>query len=230
MHNRYKHIFFDLDRTLWDFEANSSRTIYRLFDEKGLEEILGVGKQEFLNAYKLNNHKLWDDYRKGMVSKNELRLQRYHQTFLEFGLDDEEEALKFNNDYVVSCSKEKTLISGAVEVLEYLSPNYKLHIITNGFIEAQQTKLIHSGIEKYFDQVIVSDGFGYRKPDSRIFEYAMNQAKSKSENSLMIGDDYGPDVIGARNVGMDQIYFCNKENIKEATFVIHSLIELKEIL
>ena len=226
----YKHIFFDLDRTLWDFEQNSKTTIETLFTKYKLQEKLNTNFNNFLSTYKAKNNALWESYRVGKVSKDELRLQRYHQSFLAYNLNDEAFALQFNDDYVANCSRETGLISGAIELLDYLKPKYSLHIITNGFIEAQQSKLDNTGLSNYFLQVIVSDGFGYRKPDKRIFHHALKKAGAISENSLMIGDDYGPDILGAKAVGMDQAYFCDSNEKKEATYVINSLPELKQIL
>ncbi len=228
---KYEHLFFDLDRTLWDFEKNSMETISELFIEYELQNALETDFDTFYSRYKLNNERLWAEYREGTIDKFQLRLLRYHQTFKEFKLEDEVFALKFNDRYVETCSSKKGLIPHSLEVLDYLNPKYKLHIITNGFVEAQKVKISKSGIAKYFDQIIVSDGLGYRKPDPRIFRHAMKIANAKSANSLMIGDDYVPDVIGAKNVGMDQIFFNReKKGNYEATFVINSLKELKEIL
>jgi len=226
----YKHIFFDLDRTLWDFELNSKTTIETLFDKHNLQIRLKTDFNSFLSTYRAKNNALWANYRVGKVTKDELRLQRYHQAFLAYDLNDEEFALNFNNDYVTKCSRETSLIEGALELLEYLKPKYSLHIITNGFIEAQQLKLDNTGLSNFFHQVIVSDGFGYRKPDKRIFHHALKKAGALSANSLMIGDDYGPDILGAKGVGMDQAYFCAPNENKDATYVINSLPELKQIL
>lgn len=227
---KYEHLFFDLDRTLWDFEGNSSEAITELFEQHELENKLNTTASFFIAVYKEWNNKLWGDYRQGLITKDELRLKRYYEAFKYYGLEDEAFALQFNDDYVKSCSIKKKLIPGSIEILEYLNPNYHLHIITNGFVEAQYLKLEKSGLEPYFKEVVVSDGFGYRKPDKRIFHHAMKVAGAKSANSLMIGDDYGPDVLGAKGVGMDQVYFNSKGDQKEATYCIQSLIELKGFL
>jgi putative hydrolase of the HAD superfamily len=228
---KYEHLFFDLDRTLWDFEKNSKETISELFIEYELQTALETDFDTFYSRYKLNNERLWREYREGIIDKSQLRLLRYYETFKEFKLEDEVFAIKFNDRYVETCSSKKGLIPHSLEVLDYLKPKYKLHIITNGFVEAQEVKISKSGIAKYFNQIIVSDGLGYRKPDPRIFRHAMKLANAKSANSIMIGDDYVPDVIGAKNVGMDQIFFNKEEKGNyEATFVINSLKELKNIL
>jgi len=226
----YEHLFFDLDRTLWDFEGNSTEAITELFETHQLKEKLNTEAPFFVKVYKEFNHKIWGEYREGLITKDELRLKRYYETFKYYGLEDEEFALKFNDEYVQCCSVKTNLIPHTIEVLEYLQPNYQLHIITNGFVEAQYIKLEKSGLERYFKEIVVSDGFGYRKPDKRIFHHAMKVANAIATNSLMIGDDYGPDVLGAKGVGMDQVYFNANGDQKEATYCVQSLIELKGFL
>lgn len=228
---KYKHLFFDLDRTLWDFDKNSEEAISDLFDKHGLKLKLGVDFDIFYQEYKGINHELWAVYRMGQITKDELRLQRFHNTFREFNYNNPVLALSFNDDYVALCSSKANLIPHSIEILDYLKPKYIMHVITNGFVEAQQVKIDNSGLAYYFDEIVVSDGLGYRKPDKRIFDYAFQKSGATAENSIMIGDDYGPDVLGAKGVGMDQIYFTKElQKDEEATFVIHSLLELKNIL
>lgn len=228
---KYKHLFFDLDRTLWDFDKNSEEAIQDLYDKHGLALKLKVDFSVFYKQYKGINHELWAVYRMGQITKDELRLQRFHNTFRHFNYNNPVFALAFNDDYVALCSSKSNLIPGSIEVLDYLKPNYVMHVITNGFVEAQEVKMNNSGLSYYFDQVVVSDGLGYRKPDKRIFDYAFEKSGATAENSIMIGDDYGPDVFGAKGVGMDQVYFTKQlEKDEEATFVIKSLLELKNIL
>lgn len=227
---KYKHLFFDLDRTLWDFEQNSTETITELFHKLGLADRLNTEAHFFVKVYKEINGKCWELYRKGIIDKNQLRLKRFYDSLSYYGLEDEKFALQFNDDYVNNCSIKTNLIPHSIEVLDYLKPKYQMHIITNGFVEAQYVKLEKSGLAPYFKEVVVSDGFGYRKPDPRIFHHALNLADASAENSLMIGDDYGPDVIGAKAVSMDQVFFSNNAEKKEATYCIQSLRELKGIL
>jgi len=228
---KYKHIFWDLDRTLWDFNKNSEEAIRDLFEKHELAFKLGVAFDAFFREYLVINHDLWAAYRKEEVTKDELRLRRFHHSFEKFGFNDSTFALAFNDDYVALCSSKSNLIQNALEVLDYLYPKYTMHVITNGFVEAQQVKINNSGLNKYFEHVIVSDGLGYRKPDKRIFDYAFEKSGAVAENSIMIGDDYGPDVLGAKGVGMDQVYFTPEIQSEEgATFVVDNLLELKNIL
>ncbi|MEQ8910615.1 MAG: YjjG family noncanonical pyrimidine nucleotidase [Vicingaceae bacterium] len=229
--NTYQHLFFDLDRTLWDFERNSAEAIEELFYYHKMDKKLGVEFPEFFKVYSFINDELWAQYRKGDVVKDELRQQRYLLSFQHFGYDDAPLALQFNDEYVSTSSSKIHLLPNTLEVLDYLYNKYNLHIITNGFVEAQNVKLDNCNIRKFFKTIIISDGMGFRKPDKRIFHHAMKEAGAKSANSLMIGDDYGPDVIGAKAVGMDQVYLCPKPEAGQiATFTISNLKELKQIL
>lgn len=228
---KYKHLFFDLDRTLWDFDTNSKEAIADLFTRHLLKQKLKTNFEEFYNEYLSVNHELWSLYRMEKIDKDELRLQRFHQTFRHFNYNNPQLALTFNDDYVSLCSSKSNLIPNTIEVLDYLKPNYTLHVITNGFIEAQEVKIQNSGLHYYFKEVVVSDGLGVKKPDSKIFHYALESAGATAEESLMIGDDYGPDIMGAKAVGMDQVFFTKKRKKDQpATFTITNLLELKEIL
>lgn len=228
---KYQHLFFDLDRTLWDFERNSAEAIEDLYKKHKMEEKLKVSFPEFFKVYSLVNDELWAQYRKGDVVKDELRQQRYLLSFQHFGYDDAPLALLFNDEYVATSSSKTHLLPHAIEVLEYLNEKYDLHLITNGFVEAQNVKLDNCDIRKYFKAIIISDGMGFRKPDKRIFHHAMKEAGAKSANSLMIGDDYGPDVLGAKAVGMDQVYLCADTKAgQKATYIISDLLELKSFL
>lgn len=228
---KYKHLFFDLDRTLWDFDKNSTETIMDLHEIHGMESKNVGNAADFLEVYKVKNEALWVQYRHGKITKNELRQERFHQAFLHFELNDPELALHFNDKYVEMCSAKPHLLPGTIDVLNYLDDKYMLHIITNGFVEAQSVKMKNTGLENYFKEVIVSDGLGYRKPDERIFYHAMKLAGANKEESLMIGDDYQADIVGARKIGMDQVFLRpEKDILKEATFEISELKELLEIL
>ncbi|HRA11403.1 MAG TPA: noncanonical pyrimidine nucleotidase, YjjG family, partial [Chitinophagaceae bacterium] len=73
---KYKHLFFDLDHTIWDFEANSRTTLVELYEEMKLKE-RGVDDFDlFHKNYLAHNERLWERYRKGFVKQEELRVKR----------------------------------------------------------------------------------------------------------------------------------------------------------
>src|SRR5690606_41921638 len=82
----YKHIFFDLDHTLWDFEKNSEETLYTLYHEFGLASFEKFDCDSFYKKYKFVNHLLWDLYNKGKIDQKELREARFIKTWTGLGL------------------------------------------------------------------------------------------------------------------------------------------------
>ena len=223
-----KHVFFDLDHTLWDFETNSDIAFETIFKKHDV----GVDLQVFLNYYRSINQDYWALYRNDKITKEELRVGRLRDTFVKAKQKFDNELIdNLSIDYIEVLPNNNKLFEGAHEILEHLYLKYKLHIITNGFSEVQYKKLDNSGLSKYFDKVITSEDAGVKKPNPKIFNYALNLADAASKESIMIGDNWEADVMGAINNGLDAIYFNYKKqpvgaNIKS----VHQLLEIKQYL
>jgi len=232
MRNIIEHVFFDLDRTLWDFEKSARQTFEEIFLSQKLLKKGIPSVEKFHDAYTIHNDKLWDLYRKGEIQKEVLSNLRFSLTLKDFGINDDELGKKLGDEYIRISPQKVNLFPYSIEILEYLYPKYKLHIITNGFSEVQEIKLRASKTEKYFGVVITSEEAGVKKPDSGIFNYAFEKANAKSHNSIMIGDDYDVDILGALNVDMNQIFFDpdKKSDKKQSTFYINNLKEIEKIL
>jgi YjjG family noncanonical pyrimidine nucleotidase len=228
----YRHIFFDLDHTLWDLERNSAETISELLAHYNLDEKVIASKPGFIKEYNKINDELWDQYRKGAMDRKTLRYERFRRVFLFFGIKDEQLAHDFGHAFVRDSPLKPHLIPGALEVLESLSADYTLHIITNGFAEAQQKKMSNAGIIHYFKHVINSEMAGFNKPDPRIFDYALALAEADKSESIMIGDHLEADILGAKHAGLDQIYYnpSKSPHFEEVTYEIMHLNELIGIL
>jgi len=202
-------IFFDLDHTLWDFDKNSNLTFIKIFKLNELEIDIDV----FLEAYHPINTNYWDLYRENKISKEKLRFYRLADTFKKLKIEVGDSMIrKLSFDYIDCLSDFNHLIPGAIEILEYLENKYSMHIITNGFKEVQKKKLEKSTIAKYFKTITISEEVGYKKPSPIIFDYALKKANAINSNSLMIGDSYQADILGAINVGVNAILF-NYHNI-----------------
>lgn len=227
----YKHILFDLDRTLWDFEKNSSETLSEIIDEFSLSGIID-DKNDFIKVFNYYNERLWDYYRMGKIKKFLLRQERFRLVLNRYGIKNRELVARVSKYYLDKNPLKTNLIADSKETLEYLSGKYKLHIISNGFYDVQVTKLINSSISKYFIKIFTSDRIGHAKPDVNIFEYAVRSLHAHKVECLMIGDDETNDIIGAKNANIDQVYF-NPKNIAinaQPTYEIMSLTELRELL
>lgn len=232
MSKKYQHIFFDLDRTLWDFEKSAREAFAEMFEIHKLGDLGIENWQEFHARYEVHNHELWDLYREGKIAKEILMWKRFSDTLEEYGIDNHELAQEVGKTYVNISPRKVNLYPFALEILEYLHPRYEMHIITNGFQEVQNVKLAASGMDQYFKTLITSEKAGVKKPDPAIFEYALDKAGAIPDNSLMIGDDYEVDILGANNVGMDQVFFDpeKQSSVNGSTYKISSLAELKEFL
>ncbi len=229
---RYRHLFFDLDHTLWDFRTNSRATLEELHAELELAFHGLPDKSEFIAAYEEINAALWAQYAVNGMDKEVLRVLRFRNTLLQFGVKNDKLVRTMSHLYIERCPQRTALMPGALEVLEHVKGKCTLHIITNGFQETQHIKLKSSGLVSYFDCIVTSEKAGARKPEPRIFQYALNKARAAASESAMIGDDVKADIHGARSAGMDQLLFDpdDKHVGVEATNRLRRLNELIPLL
>lgn len=227
-----KHVFFDLDRTLWDFESNSEATLKELFNEFQLSKKLGVSDNDFIHEYKRVNEIFWQDYRLGKIQKEYLRYGRFETALSHFGQSDKELASEIGDLYISRSPRKTGLVDGSIEVLEYLKPKYQLHIITNGFEEVQHIKMESSGLSPYFQNIITSESAGAKKPSKVIFYHAEELTGALAHNSIMIGDHYDADIVGAIDSDWKAVlYEPNQPKAANGGYIhIHHLKELMEIL
>lgn len=230
--SKYKHLFIDLDKTLWDFDANAQITLGELFDTYKLEEKGITNFDCFLTYYKAYNHTLWEQYKKSEIDKEFLSVERFNGSLKNFGIDDLNLAKAMASDYKTISPTKTKLYPNAIEVIAELNKKYRLHIITNGFSEVQFIKVENSGLAPYFETIITSEMAGAQKPNSKIFQFSLKKTGAKKEETLMIGDDLEADILGAQKVGIDQIYvnFEKKAHANSPLHEVNSLLEILDIL
>jgi putative hydrolase of the HAD superfamily len=229
---KYKHLFFDLDHTLWDFEENARITLLELYDSMSLRD-RGINDFPlFHKNYLAHNEKLWERYRNGYIKQEELRLKRMWLALLDFKIADEKLAKDMSVQFLDLLPTRTILFPHAIEILEYLSDKkYELHLITNGFEKTQHSKLKYSGLDRFFKEVITSEGSNSLKPNKEIFDFAFGKTGAHPKESIMLGDSIEVDIIGAMKAGIDQV-FINHLNIAidiKPTYVVRSLKELETI-
>jgi putative hydrolase of the HAD superfamily len=224
----YKHIFFDLDHTIWDFDKNAEEALQELYATFKLAEIGLNSCEDFIATYTRHNHRLWALYHLGEITKDQLRDARFKTTFTELGLHVDLIPADFEDAYVNLCPTKTNLFPHAHETLAYLQGKYTLHLITNGFKDSVDLKLAGTNLLGYFDQVVVSELVGVNKPHKAIFEHAVNVAGATINESIMIGDSIEADIRGALGVGMDAIYF-NPFNLEKPEDVPVQITHLKEL-
>lgn len=229
----YKHLFFDLDHTLWDFESNAKLTLKELYTSLDLVTYGIEDFEYFYNRYIYHNDRLWERYRKGYIKRDELRLKRMWLTLVDCKVANEKLARSMDIMFLDNLPTRTLLFPYTIEILQYLrDKNYNLHLITNGFEFIQHSKLKHSGLTGFFTEVITSEGSNSLKPKKEIFDYALQKTKAGVRESIMLGDDLEADIAGAKNAGIDQV-FVNHKNIAAAlftpTYTVYSLKELENI-
>ncbi len=225
---KIKHIFFDLDHTLWDFESNSKATFNKILKDNNIN----INFEKFLNYYKQINLDYWRLFRNDAISKEKLRYGRLKDTFEKINIQVSDQVIHtLSEDYITYLSSFNKVFEGTYEVLDYLNKKYTLHIITNGFSEVQNLKMVNSKLDVYFDKIITSESVGVKKPNPLIFKHALEQANATAEESVMIGDSWEADIMGAKNFGIKPIY-CNFENqsVGESVLSIENLLDLKKYL
>lgn len=229
---KYEHVFFDLDRTLWHFEKNSQETLVEIIRDMDLTHS-GVDALAWIETYRKVNHECWDLYRKGLMQKEELRIVRFQRALEHHGVTDKAKASHMADAYVEISPTKTHLCEGTIPMLDYLkSKGYVLHIITNGFAEVQYVKMANSGLTNYFDEIIVSEEVGHKKPHIEVFSAALNNAGANKMESIVVGDDLEADIGGARNAGIDQVYYNPEQEVhdEQTTYEIIHLEEIHNIL
>ncbi len=254
----YRDLFVDLDDTLWDIHRNGKECLEAIYVDYGYREYYPEF-EGYYDVYMRNNNRLWGLYRDGVILKEELIVERFLTPVREFGITDPEYAKMLNDDFLERTTRKTGLIDGTMELLEYLKPKYRMHILSNGFTEVQHKKIDNSGLRPYFDTVILSEEAGVNKPHPGMFAYALERAGARCEKTVMIGDSWEADIVGAYRSGIDQIWLnptgeppagavsTGKTNAGEVspedffagitfkgdfkpTYTVNSLKEIKEIL
>jgi YjjG family noncanonical pyrimidine nucleotidase len=233
MPNLYKHLFFDLDHTLWDFERNAHDCLMEMYSHFKLKELGIVDVNAFFEKFSETNQYYWALLEKREITSDYIRKNRFKTALSILGVDiDEFFSLKMTEVFIELLPQKKLLIEGALELLDYLKPHYQLHIISNGYTDMQLQKMRSSGINHYFTEVITHEKAKALKPEKAIFDYALKRTNATFSNSLMIGDNYDADIMGAINAQFDTVYYNpeKRETVEKPTYDIALLTEMRAFL
>lgn len=230
--SKYKHLFFDLDHTLWDFEHNSKKALTSVFYECDLRRMNVQSPDHFIETYLPINYQMWSAYRRGEIDAQEVKHLRFQNTLKKFGLVSQSMVKDVGDAYLAHLPRGGNLMPNVLHILKKLHAHYRLHVVTNGFQAITKVKLQNSGITDFFQLVLSAEEVGVLKPDKRVFQTAVNKTKAKVEESLFIGDSIIADIEGASSFGMDQVFYNpkNKQHQAEPTYEITDMAELESIL
>lgn len=227
---KYKHLIFDLDHTLWDFERNARETLEFLFDQYNLSSFsLKSDKEKFVQAYFRVNRQMWKLYDKNLVSKKDIRELRFKKVLDLLNIKNRDLALALEDHFLKICPSKGHLIQGTLDVLTYLNPHYQMHILTNGFIETQNIKIQTSNLSPFFDTITTSECSGYKKPNPKIFDFKLKRINARKDECLMIGDNLLTDIGGARRWGIDQMFY-NPTKMKHSDKITFEITDLNQIM
>lgn len=229
---KYKNLFIDLDDTLWDTYHNNKECLEELYTDHHFDRYY-ASFEAFFAIYWPHNELLWKQYREGAIDRQTLILDRFLYVLRPMGIEDKKEVLAINNDFLQRTTTKTRLVSGAIELLEYLRPSYRMYILSNGFREVQDKKLHNSGLAPYFTRMILSEDAGIQKPHKGIFDFALINTNSRRKETLMIGDSFEADIFGAHQSRIDQLWFNPQElPLQEftPTYTVSSLEEIRQIL
>lgn len=237
----YKTLFIDFDDTLYDTRGNAELSLREMFDHFRLDRYF-EDPDIFYRSYWKTNVELWDAYAKGEIERDYLIVERFRRP-LSDGRDasgkpfepTKEFCLEVSDVFLDFCADKPGVVEGAHELMAYLrSKGYGLYMCSNGFHEVQYRKLKSSNLLDAFDGIILSEDAGANKPSLEYFDYAIRTSGASIENTLMIGDNFATDIMGAKAAGLQAMFFNRHPESFKATepveYEIHSLREAMDIL
>ena len=234
-----RNLFIDFDDTLYDTRGNAEISLYETFDYFHWEDYF-EDKEKFMASYWKTNVELWESYAKGEISRDYLMVERFRRPLSEgvsAGVSFNPSAaycLQVSDVFLKFCASKSGVVEGAHELMAYLkNKGYRLHMCSNGFHEVQYKKLRSCGLLSYFDTIILSEDAGANKPNPIFFNYAFEKTGAAADDTMMIGDNFNTDILGAKNSGIRTIFFNRNPQFRqteETDYEVSSLKEIKNIL
>lgn len=237
---QYKDIFIDFDDTLYDTHGNAVLALAETFSHFQLGRYFDDA-QIFYDEYWRTNIDLWSRYAKGEIIRDYLIVERFRRPLtvspeLKAQCEADGDAfrqfcLQVSDVFLDFCATKPGVVEGAHELMRYLKgKGYRLHMCSNGFHEVQYKKLKACGLQDYFNTIVLSEDAGANKPSPIFFDYAIKQTGASPQDTIMIGDNYSTDILGAKQVGLDTIFLNRWPDYPAEGPVTHEVKTLAEIM
>ena len=203
----YKYLLFDADNTLLDFNASERNALQRTM----LDCNITFSNDIYLKYHSVND-KLWKQVEKGLITRKEVKLERFKQLFEYLGIFDAD-VEKISATFMEHICDEGIALNGAIKTLNALKDKYSINIVTNGTAKVQLKRLTKSGIIRYIDKLYMSELIGYEKPRIEFFNAVLADIGDFDvKKYLVIGDSLTADIAGAERIGIDACYLSPESN------------------
>lgn len=223
----YTTVLFDIDHTLFDFEATERTAFRRLLEQ---QELQWTPERE--TRYKTLNQALWKALERGEGTREEVIHSRFVTFFAEEGRTvDGREVDETYRGYLAQGTE---LIPGATALLEQLAGNVTMYVVTNGISKTQRARLEGAGLTDFFEGIFVSEETGFQKPMAGFFDHVFARIPQfDPARTIIVGDSLSADIAGGNQAGIATCWF-NPDRKSAAdikpTFTITSLAELPTLL
>ena len=223
---KYTWLLFDADDTLFDFAKAESNALQWTLEQLGLPF-----QADYVPLYAHFNQQVWQEFERGRLSSQELRVKRFKLFFEKVGLPGDMPAV--SQLYLRNLALGTDLLDGADAVLHALLPDYHLALVTNGLQDVQRPRLLGSRLRDCFEQVFISEEIGAAKPTRAYFDAVFAAlGQPVRESVLIIGDSLSSDIKGGLDYGIDACWYNPKGKITDlpVTYQIRHLDQLAEVI
>ena len=205
MDRSVKAVIFDLDDTLFDHHHSlqsglfAIRQIYKSLQRSPFDELE--------NTYTELLESLHSQVLRGLLTHEQARIERIQRFFLKYGqrlslAEAHSAATIYRDAYHIA----RQPVPGAVALLQHLRTSVRIGVVTNNTSLEQHEKLDACGFTPWIDVLVISEEAGIAKPDPAIFELALDKLDAGPHQTVMVGDSWQTDILGARQAGIAPVW------------------------
>jgi len=205
-------VIFDLDDTLFDHYHSVRAGLMAV--QKAYPDLQQRTLDDLTHTYVDLVESLHIKVLQGLLTLDQARIQRIQSFFLKYGRTlPADEAQTCANLYRGAYQAARQTVPGAIALLEHLRTRVKIGIITNNASFEQREKLDFCKLTSLIDVLVISEEVGVIKPDPAIFAIALDRLACSASETVMVGDAWNTDILGAYGVGIRPVWLNRFGNI-----------------